>query len=292
MSGLAGLAMSVALACAFVATPARGQAEKTFDSAGVPIRYVEQGSGEPVILLHGYTNNIENGWIERGVFGELARTHHVIALDARGHGKSGKPHERAKYGPEMGLDVIRLMDHLKIERAHIVGYSMGAHIVAQLVLAKPERFLTLVLGGAAGRLEWTADDQKRVDIEAAEMDQGLLTSQIIRLWPKGQTPPSANELKALSAKRLAGMDPKALAAVRRSNPDQVVRLADLAATKVPTLGIVGTADPYLKDFERLKTAMPQLTLVQIDGASHGNAPNRPEFVSALKAFLAAHARKS
>jgi pimeloyl-ACP methyl ester carboxylesterase len=292
MSSLATLAMSLALACAVVATPVLAQVESTFDSAGVPISYVEQGSGEPVILLHGYTNTIENGWIERGVFGELAKTHRVIALDARGHGKSGKPHERAKYGPQMGLDVVRLMDHLKIERAHIVGYSMGAHIVAQLVLAKPERFLTLVLGGAAGRLEWTADDQKRVDIEAAEMDQGLVSSQIIRLWPKGQQPPSADELKALSAKRLAGMDPKALAAVRRSNPDQVVRLADLAATKVPTLGIVGTADPYMNDFERLKTAMPQLTLVQIDGASHGNAPNRPEFVSALKAFLAAHATKS
>jgi pimeloyl-ACP methyl ester carboxylesterase len=88
------------------------------------------------------------------------------------------------------------------------------------------------------------------------------------------------------------MDPKALAAVRRSNPDQVVRLTDLAATKVPTLGIVGTADPYLKDFERLKAAMPQLALVQIDGASHGSAPNRPEFVTALKAFLAAHSKKS
>jgi pimeloyl-ACP methyl ester carboxylesterase len=88
------------------------------------------------------------------------------------------------------------------------------------------------------------------------------------------------------------LDRKALAAVRRSNPDQVVRLTDLAATKVPTLGIVGTADPYVKDFERLKTAMPQLILVRIDGASHGNAPNRPELVAALKAFLAAHARKS
>ena len=111
MSSLArlamSLAMSLALACAFAATPARGQVEKIFDSAGVPIRYVEQGSGEPVILLHGYTNNIENGWIERGIFGELAKTHHVIALDARGHGLSGKPHERAKYGPEMGLDVVR-----------------------------------------------------------------------------------------------------------------------------------------------------------------------------------------
>jgi len=75
---------------------------------------------------------------------------------------------------------------------------------------KPERFLTLILGGAPGRFEWSVDDQRRTDIEAAELDDGLVTSQIMRLWPKNQPKPSDDEVRAMSAKRLEGMDPKAL----------------------------------------------------------------------------------
>ena len=69
------------------------------------------------------------------MFPALAASYRVIAMDARGHGLSGKPHDPAQYGPEMGLDVVRLLDHLGLRRAHILGYSMGAHIVAQLVTA-------------------------------------------------------------------------------------------------------------------------------------------------------------
>jgi pimeloyl-ACP methyl ester carboxylesterase len=62
----------------------------------------------------------------------------------------------------------------------------------------------------------------------------------------------------------------------------------MAGVQVPTLGIVGTADPYQRDFEKLKAAMPQLSLVLIEGASHGSAPSRPEYVKAVKEFLMAH----
>jgi pimeloyl-ACP methyl ester carboxylesterase len=226
--------------------------------------------------------------VQSGVFPALAERYRVISLDARGHGKSAKPHDRAAYGPEMGRDLIRLMDHLNIRRAHIAGYSMGAHIVAQLAVMQPDRFVTLTLGGAAGRLGWSDEDQRRVDEESAEMDQGLLRSQFLRLWPKDRPPPSEAEIRADSERRLAGQDPLALAAVRRSNPDQVITIAALAAVPMPTLGIVGTADPYLRDFERLKAAMPKLDLVTIPGASHGSAPAAPEFRAAMLRFLAAN----
>ena len=279
--------VAAAAAIAWV-SGASAMEDKYFDSAGVKIRYVDEGRGEPIVMVHGYSNSIEDGWVTRGVLPELMKTHRVIALDARGHGKSGKPHERSAYGPEMGQDVARLLDHLKLPKAHIMGYSMGAHVVAQLATTNPGRFHTLILGGAAGRLDWTEADQKRVDIESAEMDQGLLTSQILRLWPKDQPKPSADEVKAISAKRLEGKDPKALAAVRRSNPDQVVTVAQLAALKMPVLGIVGTADPYQKDLEKVKAALPSMELVLIDGASHGSAPGTPQYVAAVKAFLAKH----
>src|SRR5436190_17147545 len=92
------------------------------DSNGVRIRYVDQGQGPPVVLIHGYTGNLERHWINPGVFTELARDHRVIALDCRGHGKSDKPHSPGSYGVEMGKDIVKLLDHLKISRAHIVGF--------------------------------------------------------------------------------------------------------------------------------------------------------------------------
>jgi pimeloyl-ACP methyl ester carboxylesterase len=271
-----------------LAGQARAAEDRYFDSAGVPIRYIDEGRGEPVVLIHGYTTDTEGQWVTSGVLPRLAAEYRVIALDARGHGRSGKPHDAAQYGPEMGLDIIRLLDHLGLQRAHVIGYSMGAHIVAQLVTLRPERFITCTLGGASGRRNWSADDQRRVDIESAEMDQGLLTSQIQRLWPRNEPPPTEAQVRARSAAALAGKDPRALAAVRRSNPAQVVTEAQMAAVQVPTLGVVGTADPYLREFEQLKAAMPQLELVTIDGASHGSAPGRPEFSRAVLDFLRRH----
>jgi pimeloyl-ACP methyl ester carboxylesterase len=263
------------------------QRERVFDSAGVPIRFIEDGAGEAVILLHGYTSDAESEWVRTGLFMAAAERFRAIAMDARGHGGSGKPHDPRAYGPEMGLDAVRLMDHLGIARAHVVGYSMGAHIVAQLLLARPERFLSATLGGAAGRLGWTEADQRRVEMEAAEMDEGSLRSQIIRLWAPDQPPPTEEQIRARSAELLAGKDPRALAAVRRSNPAQVVALERLAATTVPVLGVVGGHDPYLSDFERLRAAMPSLRLVVVEGADHGEALNRPEFARAVLAFLQA-----
>lgn len=259
-----------------------------FDSASVRIRYSEEGQGEPVVLVHGYTGDTEEQFIRSGILPVLAQKFRPIGMDARGHGRSGKPHDPAQYGPEMGMDIVRLLDHLGLQRAHILGYSMGAHIVAQLLVQRPERFLTATLAGAAGRVRWTIEDQQRVNVEAAEMEQGLLSSQIVRLWPGNLPLPTEAQLREISAQGLLGKDPRALAAVRRSNPAQVVTFTQLAGSTVPMLGIVGTADPYIRDFEALKAAKPDLRLVTIEGASHSAAPSRPEFVRAVLDFLAAH----
>ena len=259
------------------------------DAAGVSLHYAEQGEGEPVMLLHGYTSDIRGQWMDTGVFPALARTYRTIALDARGHGSSDKPHDPAAYGAELGDDVPRLLDHLAIDRAHIVGYSMGAHTVAQLLTRHPERFRTAVLGGACGRRNWTKRDQRRVDTEAAEMEQGLPRSAILRLWPDDRPLPTEEELHALAVRQLEGHDRLALAALRRSTPAQVVTETAMRAVTVPTLGIVGTSDPYVEDFLRLEGIMPQLELVTIDGADHATAPGRAEFRDALTAFLARRA---
>lgn len=91
-----------------------------FDSNGVSIHYAVQGKGAPVILVHGYAVNSGLNWRIMGVIDALSEDFQVVAMDCRGHGLSGKPHDPKQYGIEMAEDVIRLMDHLKIEKAHHV----------------------------------------------------------------------------------------------------------------------------------------------------------------------------
>ena len=135
--------------------------DQFFDSNGVRIRYVEQGSGPPVVLLHGFSGNLDASWVETGVLPKLATDYRVIALDSRGHGKSDKPHDPKSYGLQMGQDVVRLLDHLHIARAHIVGHSMGAGITAKLLTTNPDRFLTATLSGSAGRQRLDARGRRR-----------------------------------------------------------------------------------------------------------------------------------
>src|SRR6202008_797615 len=78
----------------------------------------------------------------------LAKNHRVVAIDCRGHGKSEKPHDVAKYGKQMFKDVLELMDYLKIDKAHVHGYSMGGFIVSQLLVIAPDRFITASFGGS------------------------------------------------------------------------------------------------------------------------------------------------
>jgi pimeloyl-ACP methyl ester carboxylesterase len=264
--------------------------DRFFDAAGVTLRYVEAGRGEPVVLLHSYTGDVERQFLATGFFEALARTYRVIGLDLRGHGQSGKPHDPRQYGAQMALDVERLLDHLGLSQGHVVGYSLGAHIAAQLVTLRPGRLITATLGGACGRRCWTAADDARVAVEAAEMDQALLRTQLLRLWPPERGVPSEAELCARSTRYLRGNDPQALAAIRRSNRGQVVDDDALAASGVPMLGVVGTEDPYRHAFAALQARVPGLQVVQIDGATHDSAAARPEFLHAVQRFLRGHRR--
>src|SRR3954469_6769072 len=120
---------ALAIGLAVVSLPAAVSAQgKFFESKGVEIHYVEQGAGEPVILIHGNGGSVQT-WVATGVSPDLANNYRVISMDCRGHGLSGKPHEAQQYGTEMAMDIVRLLDHLHIQRAHIIGHSMGANLI-------------------------------------------------------------------------------------------------------------------------------------------------------------------
>jgi pimeloyl-ACP methyl ester carboxylesterase len=271
----------------------RGAAEdQFFDSNGVRIRYVDQGSGPPVVLIHGFSGNLDSSWVDTGVLPKLATDYRVIALDSRGNGKSDKPHDPKSYGVQMGQDVVRLLDHLHIARAHIVGHSLGAIITAKLLTTDPDRFLTATLSGAAARQRWTPEDAAAAEAEAVEFEQGVpFRSVILRTAPTDRPKPTEEQIQAESQRRLKSNDRFAMAAMVRSRSEQVVSAAELAAVRVPTLGIIGSADANLPAMQQLASVLPTLKVVVIEGATHGGSlgvTRRPEFIEQFRTFTAAH----
>jgi pimeloyl-ACP methyl ester carboxylesterase len=169
--------------------------DQFFNSNGVDIRYVEGAPGaDPVILLHDRGSSIEEQWIDTKVLPTLEHPEifRVIALDLRGHGKSGK----AKLDVEAARDVVRLMDHLKIPRAHIVGYGLGANIAAYLAVAHPDRLITMVLAGGA-HVTASAQDDRR---ELAVTDEQMKAVTVPTLGLVGANDPALRELVRLKAR--------------------------------------------------------------------------------------------
>lgn len=122
---------------------------QAFSHDGFDIAFIDEGAGEPILLIHGFASNHFVNWISPGWVKTLRDAgYRVIALDNRGHGRSTKSHDPRDYTPDkMAQDAAALLDHLGIDRAHVMGYSMGARVAAFLALAHPERVATLIFGG-------------------------------------------------------------------------------------------------------------------------------------------------
>ena len=179
--------ISVAFAiAALLVTSTSAQSPKSqfiTSSDGLKIHYLELGtSGTPVILIHGYTANAEGKWVKSGIAQALAARHRVIAIDARGHGKSDKPHDPAKYGPRMAADVIELMDHLKIAKAHVHGYSMGGSILTQILAKHPDRLTTAIYGGSGPQetdAKWIAQVPKDAERAGRQRSEGAARRELV-----------------------------------------------------------------------------------------------------------------
>jgi pimeloyl-ACP methyl ester carboxylesterase len=286
----AALSVGLARVAAQAPTPAAPVLpDHFFDSDGVQIRYVEQGQGAPVVLIHGYTGTLDRHWIGPGVFADLAKDHRVIAVDCRGHGKSGKPHHAAAYGSEMAQDIVRLLDHLEIPRAHIVGYSMGAIIAGHLLTTNPDRIMTAALVAHPAVHTWTPADQQEAEASARELEGDTpFKSLVVALTPPGAKPPSNEEIRKVTQPLVDRNDLKALAAYNRGRRGLVVTETALSAVRVPTLGIIGSADPTVEGMRTLGKVMPAIEVVVLEGAEHGGERGvlrRPEFLPTLRKFL-------
>jgi pimeloyl-ACP methyl ester carboxylesterase len=243
-----------------------------FDSAGVRIHYHDAGSGEAVVLVHGFASTVEHNWGGTGWIAALSDKYRVLAPDVRGHGRSDKPHAPEAYGyASMGADVTRLMDHLRVERAILIGYSMGASIAIELMLSHPERFRAIVLGGIAydDGLEDKADRDAIAAAYRAD-DPATIKSPVAKAYRRfAESMP--NDLKALAA----------LIDAERAPFDP----AKLATVRMPVLIVVGTDDNAIGDPKPLPKMIPRARLVMLEGRDHMTAPADPRFKEVVLEFL-------
>lgn len=107
------------------------------------------GATKTILLIHGFASTASVNWVTTGWAKTLNEAgYRVIALDNRGHGKSGKYYAPEDYGPDIfATDALALLDHLNIKHCDVMGYSMGARITCWLCYAAPERFRRAVFGG-------------------------------------------------------------------------------------------------------------------------------------------------
>jgi pimeloyl-ACP methyl ester carboxylesterase len=243
-----------------------------FRNDGVDIAYLDEGEGEPVVLVHGFASTKEVNWLNPGWVSTLTRAgRRAIALDNRGHGASAKLYEPAAYhSAVMAGDVRALLDHLDIPRADVMGYSMGARIAAFLALAHPDRVRSVVLGGLGSRLvdgvglpESIADALEAPSLADVQDKQG----QTFRAF--------AEQTKS---------DRKALAACIRGSRQTLSR-EDCAKLMMPVLVAVGSKDDVAGSAPELAALLPLGRSLDIPGRDHMLAVGDKVFKQGVLDFL-------
>lgn len=270
------------LAQAVAAAKLADAVDQRFTRGDVTLRYREMGQGPPVLLVHGYSSNL---MVWSGIAEMLAPAHRVVAADVRGFGQSSKFADAAKFGEPMVDDLVHLLDHLKIDRAHVIGHSMGALITANLVARHPTRVATATLvAGPFYTPRATFEREVAPWVKDLESGQGL-TNFMAWLFPKMD--PKVVAMTNMQA--MKGNDLGSLIAVMKALPTLVVPPA--RALAVPTLITVGTGDP-LHPLSVTLAQGSKARLQEIAGADHITILRSPEMLAALRELLAAGAKTS
>ncbi|MBI2824300.1 MAG: alpha/beta hydrolase [Planctomycetia bacterium] len=228
---------------------------------GLKIHYVVLGHGTPVILIHGAGGSAEGNWFANGIAGALAKNHRIVAIDCRGHGKSDDPAGNSMPNRTMADDVIELMDHLDVAKAHVHGYSMGGAIAEQMLARYPERLITVAFGGW-GIPETDPEMKAKVppDKEGADPKEAELYARFReKLAERKKASGSGQETAANRPKRGEGRDDG-------SRPK-----LDLAKVKIPVLAINGEFDRPNAKTHRMQRELANFTSVVLPGKSHLSA---------------------
>lgn len=244
----------------------------SFSNAGAELDFLDEGSGEPIVLVHGFASTKEVNWVNPGWVPTLvADGRRVIAFDNRGHGRSSKLYDPRDYATEqMAGDVRALMTHLNLPRADVMGYSMGARITAFLALAHPELVRSAILGGLGLHLvEGVGLPQQVADALEAPSIADV-------------SDPTGRTFRAFAEQTRS--DRRAFAACIRGSRETLTR-EQAAAIRVPMLIAVGTRDAVAGSASALAEIIPAAKVLDIPNRDHMLAVGDRAFKAGVLQFL-------
>ena len=244
-----------------------------FDSDGVDIAYIDEGEGAPVLLIHGFASNLRTNWVDTAWVETLLKAgYRVIAIDNRGHGDSEKLYDTADYGaPVMAEDARRLIEHAGIEKAAVMGYSMGARITAFLALNHPDR------------VNWSQIDGLGINMVRGVGAPEPIAEALEAASIEDVTDPGGRVFRMFAEQ--TGSDLLALAACMRSSRVRITEEA-LSQLRMPVLVAVGTDDAIGGRADELAAMMPEGRSFPIQGRDHMKAVGDRSFKAAVVEFLA------
>src|ERR1700760_659147 len=246
----------------------------SFHHGAVEIAYLDEGEGDPIVLVHGFASSKNVNWGYPTWVSDLKKSgRRVIAFDNRGHGDSSKLYDSAEYEITiMASDIAALMDHLKLDRADVMGYSLGSRMTAVLARSEPHRFRSAIFGGIGiGLIEGGGPGENVVRaLEADSLDDVA--------DPVGRT------FRAFADQTRS--DRKALAACLRGSR-RLMTEAEAADIKVPVLIAVGTTDEIAGSAAELGAIIPGAKVLDIPGRDHMRAVGDKVYKSGVLEFLAA-----
>jgi pimeloyl-ACP methyl ester carboxylesterase len=245
----------------------------SFHNGAVEIAYLDEGKGDPIVLVHGFASSKNVNWVYPAWVSELRKNgRRVIALDNRGHGDSAKLYDPEQYHiGTMAGDVAALMDHLNIERADMMGYSLGARMTAFLAQRQPQRLRSAILGGIGiGLIEGGGPGENVAEaLEAPSLDD--------------VTDPVGRTFRAFADQTRS--DRRALAACLRGSRRLMTR-DEAASITVPVLIAVGTSDEIAGSAQALGKIIPGAKVLDIPNRDHMRAVGDKVYKTGVLDFLA------
>jgi len=238
------------------------------DSSGVSIHYHVEGDGPPLVLQHGLTSSLQN-WYAYGFVEELQKEYRVIMVDARGHGRSGKPHDPKGYDLKLRVnDVLAVMDDLGVSKAHYMGYSMGGRIGFGIVLNALDRFHSLIIGGMSA-------DTPNTDVPPEDRIS-LLRQGMARYVADAEA--KEGSMEDGRRERLLDNDPEALIAATTA-PRGTYGIEDiLPGIDIPCLLYCGEADGFFQGAKEASQIIPNARFASFPGLNHGQTSRAADAV--------------